>query len=267
MIVITVDGLNWKYAKELYKDIFPEQSMRKIKTNVRMYTNSPLFAGGPTAGPTAVGLACMWSGEKIRNFDKNILMAKYEEDNKPYNYIKRNGDKMDMVWDHFEKGKFYIKHQGPNWMDNHKELMLHYSGINARRCPSDELCIFSEAAKRDYDLFWIHSAIIKGGVMMTGCYEQGRIPTLMQYDVIRKDKVFKKEVYIFSIKRYVEVIKYLLDICPDETFVISADHGTMTDIPFTPDQVDEIPIIVNRKMDLSKYNYQWDFKQLILDLK
>jgi len=267
MIIITVDGLNWKYAKEYYNNIFKEQSMRMIKCNVRMFTNKPLFDGGPTAGPTAVGLACMWSGEKIKNFDKNILMAKYDEDNKPYKYIKKDGTPMDMVWNHFDNGKFYIKHQGPNWMDNHKEMFLHYSDIKAKRCPSDELCIFNEAVKKDYDLFWIHSAIIKGGVFMTGCYEQGRIPTLMQYDEIRKDKVFKREVYIFSIRRYVEVIKWLQEMCPNETFIISADHGTMTDIPFTPNQVDEIPIIINKKMDLSPYNYQWDFKQFILDAK
>ena len=267
MIIVTVDGMNWKTAKELYSDLFPEQSMRMIKCNVREFTQVPLRPGGPIAGPTAVGLTCLWSGEKIRNFHPSIFESKYEEGNKPYEYKTLDGKPMDMVWDHFKNGKFYMKHQGPNWQDNYKELFQHYYGIKAKRCPSDELCIFSETAKKDYDLFWIHSAIIKGGVFMPGCYEQGRIPTLLPYDEIRKNKPFKKYVYMFSIRRYKEVIRYLQDIVPDETFVISSDHGTMTEIPFTPEQIDDIPIIVNRKVDLSDIKYQWDFKKLILRLK
>ena len=41
----------------------------------------------------------------------------------------------------------------------------------------------------------------------------------------------------------------------------------MMDIPFTEDQIDEIPLIVNRKVDLSDIHFQSDVKKLMLRLK
>ena len=267
MIIVTVDGLNWRYAQEYYFDLFPVQTMKMIKNNVRLYTQQPLQVGWPTAGPTAVGLICMWSGERPKNFHDSIFKAKYDEHNEPYKLMTRDGKKMDLIWDYFDNGKIQFKHQGPNWQDDYKERFKHYYGIKAKRCPSDEMCVFAEASKDDYDLFWIHSAIIKGGVMMPGCYEQGRIPTLMPYDDIRKDKQFKKRVYIFSIRRYKEVIRWLAEIRPNDLFVVSSDHGTMVDLPFTPEQIDNIPLIVNREVDMDGIDYQWQFKDFILKLK
>ena len=39
------------------------------------------------------------------------------------------------------------------------------------------------------------------------------------------------------------------------------------DPPLTPEQIDDIPIIVNRNVNLDDINYQWDIKKLILRLK
>ena len=262
MIVITVDGLNWKYAKDMYKDIFPEQSMRMIRSNVRSFTNTP--DGG---SPTTVGLTCMWSGKHIKNLSDEIRSTKHK-DNVPIKWVDRNGKKLDLIWDYFDKPKFSFRHQGPNWLDDYKEFFVHFHSLeNVKRTPSDEMCIFAEASKDDWDFFWIHTAIVKGGVFLPGCYDKGRIPSLITYDEIRKDKKLKRDVYLFGARRYVEVIKWLQDIRPNDIFVISADHGTMTDIPFTPEQIDEIPLIVNRKIDLEDINYQWDFKKLLLRLK
>lgn len=263
MIIVTVDGLNWEYAKKYYSDIFPEQSMGMMRCDVRMFDHIP------TAGPTANGLACMWSGERIKSFHPTFLEAKHSENNIPYVWELKNGKKMDLLWNYFKNPKFYFRHQGPSWQDDYKELFKHFHSLeNVKRCPSEELCVFSEAMKKDYDLFWIHSAIVKGGVFMPGCYEQGRIPALMTYDEVRKNKPLKKETYVFGIRRYVEVIKYLQEMLPDELFVISADHGTFVDPPWTPEQIDNIPVIVNKKdVDMSKLRFQWDFKKFILGLK
>jgi hypothetical protein len=133
--------------------------------------------------------------------------------------------------------------------------------------PCEELSIFSEVAKNDWDLFWIHTSIVKTGVLSIGPYEMGRHPAIIPYDEIRKDKQFKKEVFLIGVKRYREVCKYLLNIRPDEIIVISSDHGTWTDIPYSDDQIDEIPVIVNRNIDLSNVNYQWDIKMLLLELQ
>jgi hypothetical protein len=140
--------------------------------------------------------------------------------------------------------------------------------VPARKTECEEYCIFLETAKQDYDLFWIHTSIIKTGVMMPGPYEQGRIPSVIPYDQVRKDKPLKKSVYEFGLQRYKQVIRYLYGLCkPQETFIITSDHGTLVDLPMTPEQIDEIPLIVNKNVDLSDVNYQWDVKDLILRLK
>ena len=54
---------------------------------------------------------------------------------------------------------------------------------------------------------------------------------------------------------------------PDETIIISSDHGTLVDMPYSHNQIDEIPLIVNRDVDLDNFKYQWQVKELILKLK
>ena len=226
-----------------------------------MFTNTP--EGGQ---PTFVGLTCMWSGVKPKEFDENLFAR--HKDNRPFKWIKKDGTKMDLIWDYFEKPKFQARYQGPNPYCNGEEYFKYNQSLeNVKRCPTEELCIFSEVHKKDYDFFWHHSSIIKSGVFLPGPYDQGRIPSLIPYDIIRKDKELKRKVYIFGITRYREVIRYIQDMT-DEIIVVSSDHGTMVDKPFTPDQIDEIPVIVNRKnIDMSDINFQWDFKKLILRLK
>ena len=164
----------------------------------------------------------------------------------------------------------YEKLFGPNPYANNKEIWKHFDrlkDLGVKFCPSEELCIFNEASKNDYDLFWIHSSIVKGAVFFPGAYEGGRIPSIMPYDEIRKDKNLKREIYRFGIKRYKQVIKYIQEMKPNETIIICSDHGTLTHTPFTPEQIDEIPLIINKKINIDDINYQWDVKKLILDLK
>lgn len=262
MILITVDGLNHLYAQKYYNNIFPKQSIKMIKNNVRMFA---------PAGPTGLGLACLWSGEKIKNFDRNLFMNMTEEDNHPKKFIKKDGKPMDLIWHHFKNTKYYEKSVGPSPYDDNREYWKQYDKLKelgVKFCPCEELSIFSEIAKQDYDFFHIHSAIIKFGTFSCGPYEQGRNPGLLTYDEIRHNKALKKKVYEFGIRRYVEVIKYLQQLTkPDELFVISSDHGTMVDLPFTPNQIDDIPIIINRKVNLSDIKYQWNVKRLLLRLK
>ena len=103
--------------------------------------------------------------------------------------------------------------------------------------------------------------------MFPGPYEMGRIPSLIQYDTIRKDKNLKRKVYEFGIKRYKEVIRYIEELSGNQTILITSDHGTWVDLPYDDTQIDEIPIIVNREIDLSDTNFQWNVKELILRLK
>jgi len=259
MIVITVDGLNWRAAEKFYKDLFPVQSMKKIYNNVRRFSHK--------GNPTTLGLGCLWSGEPISKFHEN-LYYKVSEENRAVEWKLKNGQPMDLIFNHFSSPKFYEKVAGPSPYHNFETYQHEYDNVPAKKVECEEYCIFLETAKRDYDLFWIHTSIIKTGVMMPGPYEQGRIPSVIPYDVIRKDKELKKKVYEFGIKRYKQVIRYLTELArKDEIFIITSDHGTMMDIPFTEDQIDEIPLIVNGKVDLSDIHYQSDVKKLILRLK
>lgn len=262
MIVLTVDGMNWETAKEVYKDTFLEQSMKMIKCNVRSLT-SPY---GWNATPP--GLVTLWSGEKTKNLHPNIFRKSFEDGSR-FTFEDRSGNPLDMVWHHFDRCKLYEKCLGPNPYHNNEAFWTHYCNLEdmgVKFVPTEELGIFSEIAKDDWDLFWIHTSIVKMGVFSMGPYEQGRHPAIIQYDEIRKDKVFKKEVYMIGIKRYKQVVRYIQEMRPDEPIVITSDHGTLTDLPFTPAQIDEIPLIVNREVDLEDINYQWDVKKLILRL-
>lgn len=262
MIIITIDGLNWRVANEIYQNLFPEQSMKKILCNVRALTQPYQVNATPP------GLVTLWSGVNTKYLHKNIFRKSFE-DNTPIEFLNKDGETLDLIWSHFKRSKLYEKVIGPNPYANDTEYWVHYHNLKklgVKFVSSEELCIFSEVAKKDYDLFWIHSSIVKGGVPFPGPYENTRIPSLISYDIIRKDKKLKRDVYVMGVKRYKEIIKYLLEINPDEIIVICSDHGTMTDIPMSDDQIDEIPIIVNRKVDLSNINYQWDVKNLILSL-
>jgi len=263
MIVITVDGMNWKTASEVYKDTFHKQSMKMIKCNVRMLT-SPY---GTNATPP--GLVTLWSGINTKKLHSNIFRKSFE-DGSLIEFIDINGNPLDMVWNHFNRSKLYEKCLGPNPYKNNEVYWKHYQNLfklNVKFVSCEEMCIFSESIKKDYDLFWIHTSIVKSAVMVPSPYEGGRIPSLIPYDTIRKDKSLKKEVYMMGIRRYREVIKYLAEMNPDQSILITSDHGTLVDLPYSDEQIDEIPLIVNREVDLSDVNYQWDIKNLILRLK
>ena len=70
-----------------------------------------------------------------------------------------------------------------------------------------------------------------------------------------------------GITRYKQIIRYLQEMRPNETIVISSDHGTWTEPNYSDDQIDEIPLIVNRDIDLDDIRFQWDIKKLLLRLK
>jgi len=260
MIVITIDGLNWKYSQKYYSDLFPKQSMNMIKSDVRYFSDR--------GNPTTLGLGCLWSGKKIKTF-ADSMYYKVSEENRPVEWKLRDETDMDLVFKYFKNPKFYEKIAGPSPYHNYKLYNREYENIPAKKVECEEYCIFNETAKQDYDLFWIHTSIIKTGVMMPGPYEQGRIPSVIPYDKIRKDKPLKKSVYEFGIKRYKQVIKYLQELAkPNEIFIISSDHGTLVDIgePYEP-QIDDIPLIINREMDLSNIHGQWQVKDFILGVK
>lgn len=263
MIVVSIDGLNWKYAKDILKDTFKEQSMRMIKCDVR-----PFSMRGVSATP--IGLTCLWSGERIKRLHPDFF-TRFTDKYKTESFIweDRNGNPLDLVWDHFDKPKFYEKVVGDSPYAGEQVWKFYHSleDKGVTRVPCEELCIFVEAFRRDYDLFWIHSSVIKGAVLFPGPYELGRLPSLKLYDDIRKDKVLKKDVYLWGIKRYKEVIRYLEELSGYDTMIITSDHGTLTDLPFTNDQIDDIPVIVNRDVDLDDIRFQWDIKKLILRLK
>ena len=91
MIVITIDGLNWKYAKEMFKGTFKEQSMRMIRCDVR-----PFSMQGVSATP--IGLTCLWSGERIKNLHPDFFTRfddKYKTES--FKWEDRNGEPLDLV--------------------------------------------------------------------------------------------------------------------------------------------------------------------------
>jgi len=234
--------------------------MRMIRCDVRMYSHK--------GNPTTLGLGCLWSGRRIREFHDNMYYH-VSDDNRPVEWKLRDGTPMDLVFQYFKHPKFYEKVAGPSPYHNYETYNREYENVPAKKVPCEEYCIFGEANRRDYDLFWIHTSIIKTGVMMPGPYEQGRIPSVIQYDIIRKDKPLKKKVYEFGIMRYAQAIKYLQELSRnDETFIITTDHGTLVDVdePLPP-QIDEIPLIVNKDIDLSDTKFQWEVKDLICNIK
>ena len=53
----------------------------------------------------------------------------------------------------------------------------------------------------------------------------------------------------------------------NDVIIVCSDHGTNLGGEDPAKVIDELPLIVNREIDLSKINYQWDIKSLILKLK
>jgi len=263
MIVITMDGLRWDKAEEFLQDIFPNQSMRMIKNTVQYYTNHPGIGQ-----PTVVGLTTMWSGVKPKMFHENLMHhidPKYNQ-NVPYEFKLKNNKKMDLIWDHFDKGYLLTNAWGPNPMCNGEQFFSHMDNLPCERRPSDELGFWRDIVTLDYDLYWFHSTYIEYGYIKHGPYQQGRNPGIKPYSEWRKDKDFKRSVYEFGLKRFRFMIDMLNDMT-DDIVVISSDHGTGLSYDIKPSDVDEIPVIVNRDVDLSDINYQWDFKNLLLKLK
>jgi len=262
MLVISIDGLNWKYASEIYKDLFKTQSSRMIRCDVRVFSMRGVSA-------TPIGLTCAWSGERIKNLHP-CFFTRFDDKYKKESFIwkDKNGNDLDLVWNHFKHPKFFEKVVGDSPYAGEQIWKFYHSLPNVKRVPCEELCIFAEAARKDYDLFWIHSSIVKGGVMFPGPYELGRLPALIPYDDIRKDKPLKKDVYLCGIRRYKEVIRWLEELSGGQTIVVTSDHGTLVDVnePLAP-QIDNIPLIVNRKIDLEEVRFQWNLKDLILKLK
>ena len=104
MIVISIDGLNWIAAKELLLDVFPIQSMKKLYCDVRLYTNSR------SANATPPGLTCMWSGERVKNLHDNFFISfGMDNFNEPFKWLKKDGEPLDLVFDHFKHPKLYEK--------------------------------------------------------------------------------------------------------------------------------------------------------------
>lgn len=268
MIIVSIDGINYKLAKEMLSDTFPIQSMKKIKCNVRVFSDTP-----EKGQPTTLGLACLWSGKKIKQFHSNIFNRlnpvgrNQVDDNYAIEYMDKNGKPLDLIFHHFERCKILISGHGPNPYHNNKEWFKFFSKVpNTKELPCEELVMPFEVLKNDYDLFWIHTSICKTGTMWPGPYEQGRIPSLIPYDVIRKDKPLKKKIFKFGVMRYKYLIQCIQEAKPDETIIITTDHGSMLEFPYTHEQIDDIFVIVNRKVDLDDINYQWDVKNLILKL-
>lgn len=265
MIVITIDGVNYETATELLSDLFKVQSMTKIKCDVRPWSDSP-----DKGQPTMLGLCCMWTGERIRNFDRNMharVNPKYNE-NWNLDFKNKRGDPLDLVFDHFNNVKLFVTQQGANPYYNNEQYFKHFTNIkNTTLLPSEELSVFPAFYSKDYDLLWIHSGIVKMGVFQHGPYEQGRMPACIPFDEIRKDKTLKRKVHYFAVNRYKFVIQHCFEPFTDDIIVVSSDHGTGLSDEFDPKEVDEIFVIVNREVDLSDIKYQWDIKKLLLRLK
>lgn len=235
-----------------------------IQCNVRSLTNYR------NANATPPGLACLWSGLNPSKLnDEFYISFGKDKFNQPFRWLDNKNMPLDLVFSHFKNPKIYEKVIGdsPYTGEQYWKLYKSLEDLGVRRVSCEELCIFPEAVKDDYDLFWIHTSIVKTAVMMPGPYEMGRHPAIVPYDTIRKDKEWKRRVFRTGVIRYKQVLRYFEEMRPDEIIIVSSDHGTMTDTPFTTNQIDEIPLIVNRNVDLSNTHFQWDVKNLILKMR
>lgn len=270
MICITIDGLNWDVTKEHFMDLFPNQSIKMIRNNVRVFTNN--VQGG---SPTPVGLFCLWGGTKIKDFYPKLLARTglikdgIRQENYPIHFIDKNGKKIDSVFNHFNKCKVQIRHSGPCPYKNNENYFQCFTelGDNVTLLESEDMAQFREFAIHDWDFLHIHTGIGKIGVLEPGPYEQCRLEAVKEYEEFRKNKPLKRKIWIAGMLRYKYVIQHIInEMIKDQIVVFTADHGTGLVDPVTPEQIDEIPLIVNRQVDLSDINYQWDVKKLILRL-
>ena len=263
MIVVSLDGLRYDYAHKYLQNLFPEQSMKMIRNTVRTWTSTPGMGQ-----PTVVGLVSLWSGERPKNFHPNLLHhidPKYNK-NIPYEFKTKDGKDMDLIWNHIDKGYFLCNAWGKNPYANDEKFFVHMDNLPAELRPTDELGFWRDVVTLDYDLYWYHCTIMEYGFIKHGPYEQGRNPVAIPYQEWRKDKEFKRKVYMFGLNRFRFMMEMLQDMCPNETIIVTSDHGTGLEIPIPASAIDEIPIIVNRKIDLDKINYQWDVKGLLLKI-
>ena len=262
MIVISIDGLPYSFAKKYLSDTFKVQTMKSIKSNVIKYTNTP-----DKGQPTLVGLTCLWTGENPRVFDKNLMCQinpKYNQ-NYPVKLIKKNGDKMDCIFEHFNISKFYSTTWGPNPLANNEIYFKHFTEIpNLELLPTEENTMLYELTK-PYDLIWWHTGTTISGSLRYGPYEQGEHPLIKPYREWRKDKSFKEIVWTLAVRRF----KYLMQCIEDMTndiIIVTTDHGTLLS-DLNQNDLYNIPVIVNRDVNLDDVNYQWDIKNLLLRLK
>ena len=251
MIILTIDGLNWEVAQKYFMDLFEVQSTRMIRNNVRLYTNT-----SEMGSPTVVGLTCLWTGRKPRDFHPHIFARlgkiKYghKEENYPIRFIDRNEEPMDTLFNHFEKCKVQATHNGPcpyldDWIqedkfDEHKSYFLSFTelGDNVTTLESEDLVQFREFCLKDWDLLHIHTGIGKLGILQPGPYEQCNLYAVNEYEHHRRNKAEKKVIWINGMIRYKWVIQNVIIpmISKDEVVVVTADHGTMLEEPFTPEQ-------------------------------
>jgi len=265
MIVVSIDGVNYETASNILGDLFKTQSMTKIKCDVRPWSDTT-----EKGQPTILGLSCMWTGKRIKQFSRNMhaRVNKIYNENWNLDYKDKNGNDMDTIFDHFNNVKLFVTQQGTNPYCNNEVWFKHFDNIrNTTLLPSEELSIFPEFYKKDYDLLFIHSGIVKMGVFQHGPYEQGRMPACVPFSEIRKDKSLKRKVHYFAVNRYKFVIQYCFEPYTDDIIIVTSDHGSGLHDQFNPNEVDEIFVIVNRDVDLSDIKYQWDIKKLMLRLK
>jgi len=262
MIVITGDGLRWDYAQKYLSDVFKEQTMKMIKCDVRMFSQTK-----EQASPTMSGLTCMWGGLRTKMFYKPRY-GRMDEDatNEPLEFVDNKGNEIDSIFNYFDKCRMLYAACGENPYNDNKIYYKQLSEIkNLEMCPSEEFGLFMELMK-PYDIFWYHSDFAKRGIFVPGAINATPNPVAIPFSTFRHDKQKKREVYEFMMKRF-RYLLYCIEEMTDDIIVVSADHGTSFGNESLEDSIDSIPLIVNRKVDLSDIRFQWDIKKLLLRLK
>ena len=262
MIVFTIDGLPYSFAEKYLNDTFKTQTMKKIKSNVIRYTNTP-----QQGQPTLVGLVCLWTGENPSKFDKNLMCQINPKlnQNYPVKLIRKDGSKMDCIFEHFNISKLYTTTWGPNPYCNNEIYFKHFTELpNVELIPTEENTMVYELTK-PYDLVWWHTGTTISGSLRYGPYEQGEHPLINPYRNWRTDKQFKEVVWKLAVNRFKYLIQ-CIEKMTNDVIVITTDHGTLLS---DMNQMDlyEIPLIINKDVDLSDVKYQWDIKDFLLKIK
>lgn len=264
MIVITLDGLSWTMYKRNLTDMFKNKTEKKMLCNIRKYTNTP-----ERGQPTIVGLLCLWTGKNPNRFDDNLFaqMAPKHNQNYPLKIVDKKGNPMETIFDKIENSKIYTTSFGPNPYFNYETYFKYFTEMkNVELLPTEENTMLYECTL-PHGLIWWHSSLING-MLRFGPYEQLEHPTLRPYREWRKDKVFKSKVFEFDLMRKKYLIQCLEKMLPNETIVVTADHGTLMSYSEGISDVDEFAFCVNKKdVDLSDTKFQWEIKDLLLKLK